>query len=437
MGSVQRSHVYVPYPELVERSFGGTPYEIRDSRAEALPTRGMVDLARRVLWVPLEAAARAISRHELGHVAWSPPRPARVRFDRRIAMCIEDARVNLGLEYVGLPVVLDGVGSRHVAMLLAQDFEQRDGFAVFMRAIASIGSSVEAELEEQLLAAPGPLGVLALAWMVRARAALESARAAVVAGPVAPYSRGVELAGELARELRALGFLDSRLEAPSLAPFGCCAVHRHDGDGLPEEVFARALGEDPGRQRAAVEPGRLEVKKAPLSVPLRPGRGGRSWRASPEGSVVRYLQRWPIDGAVFRRRAHRSGGTLLVDTSGSMALEVADLDRLLLATPHGMRVAIYSGSDDAGELRIVAEGGRRAPPAHLERFGCGNVVDLPALEWLARHAQPRIWVSDGAVTGVGDRGSGALKLRCETLCRRSRIRRVAKIDEARQLLGRA
>jgi hypothetical protein len=77
----------------------------------------------------------------------------------------------------------------------------------------------------------------------------------------------------------------------------------------------------------------------------------------------------------------------------------------------------------------VADGGRRASKEHLERFSRGNVVDLPALEWLARQPQPRVWLSDGAVTGVGDRISQALRERCYAVCRRARIRRVGKPDE--------
>jgi hypothetical protein len=183
-----------------------------------------------------------------------------------------------------------------------------------------------------------------------------------------------------------------------------------------------------------VQPGRLRIVQPKLSIPLRPGRGGRGWRAGREGSVVRYLARWPVDRAVFRRRARRQGATLLVDNSGSMALEIADLDRLLLATPQGTRVAIYSGSGASGELRIVADGGRRATASQLARAGRGNVVDLPALEWLAKQPLPRLWVSDGIVTGVGDRGSEALRRRCMALCRRGRIRRVAKLEEATSLL---
>jgi hypothetical protein len=268
--------------------------------------------------------------------------------------------------------------------------------------------------------------------MTRARSVLEEAR--VAAGtPVAPYAVAVELAARLAHELRALGLLDARGQARSRAPSGCCVVHGEGGLVAPGRADAE-LGADALDERAAVPPGRLTRKEAPLRVPLRPGGGGRAWRAAAEGSVVRYFTRWPVDRAVFRRRARRAGGTLLVDTSGSMSLEVADLDRLLLATPLGMRVAIYSGSGEVGELRIVADGGRRAVSEHLARFGSGNVVDLPALEWLAKQSLPRLWISDGGVTGVGDRGSQALKRRCEALCRRARIRRVAKLDEAAALL---
>ena len=434
MAKCHRPHVFGPYPELLERE-PRPPFEIRDALAEPLPTRGMVDLGKRVMWVPLEASARPVTRHELGHVAWSPAKPAPVAFDRRVLMAVEDARVNLGLLGLGLPVALDFESHTHVLLLLAQDTKVDDAFALFVRAIASLGTSVEHALEEQFSAAPGPFGELVAGWMVRARSALEAARTRAQ-GPVAPYAAGVELARQLAHELRALGLLDATGQARSRAPSGCCVVHGEEGGLIAPEGFTPAPGAELRDEHAAVQPGRLTLKEAPLRVPLRAGgRSGRAWRAAPEGSVVRFFTRWPVDRAVFRRRARRSGGTLLVDTSGSMSLAPADLDRLLLATPLGMCVAIYSGSGEVGELRIVADAGRRASPEHLERFGSGNVVDLPALEWLAKQSLPRLWVSDGAVTGVGDKGSQGLKRRCEALCRRARIRRVAKLDEAAALLG--
>jgi hypothetical protein len=342
-------------------------------------------------------------------------------------MAVEDARVNLALAGLGLSVVLDAEAHAHVVMLLAQDAKAKDGFAVFMRTIASLGTSMEPALESVLAERRDALGALVVGWMARARGRLEAARESA-GGRVAPYAVGVEVARELARELRAFGLLDARLRAKSRFGIGCCVGAWADVEGV-EGGRRLPWGERPPDEHAAVEPGRLEVRTAPLSVALRSGSGGVGWRAATEGSVVRYLARWPVDGAIFRRRARRGGGTLLVDNSGSMSFAVADLDRLLLATPHGMRVALYSGSGEAGELRIVADGGRRAATEHLGRFGSGNVVDLPALEWLARQPHPRLWLSDGAVTGIGDRGSQVLRERCLALCRRAQIRRVAKLDE--------
>lgn len=428
-----RRHVCSPYPEIVEREAHARPYRIRDSLREAVPSRGMVDLRERVMWVPLEPGARSVTRHELGHVIWSPATPRRVSFDARVLLCVEDARVNLGLASAGLPVVEGAEGCARVELLFAQDAKRRDGFALLMRAIASIGTNVETALAAQLSASPGPLEEFVAGWMVRARSELETARARA-RGVVATYESGVALARRLARELRALGLLDAREQAHSPL-LVCCVGSRHASEGLPGDRHRaerlRPPGVAPsGGESPAVEAGSLRVEVAPLSVPLRRGRGGRAWRASDEGSVVRYLHRWPVDRAVFRCRARGGGGTLLVDTSGSMSLAASDLDRLLLATPHGMRVALYSGSGEVGELRVVADGHRRAPAEHLKRFGNGNVVDLPALHWLGRQPGPRLWLSDGGVTGVGDRACSALTERCLELCRRARIRRVATLDEA-------
>lgn len=121
---------------------------------------------------------------------------------------------------------------------------------------------------------------------------------------------------------------------------------------------------------------------------------------------------------------------MLVDTSGSMSLDAADLDRILRETQGAAQVAIYSGKGERGELRIVARGGRRAAACHLEPFGGGNIVDLPALDWLARQPAPRIWISDGGVTGVGDSSSAEIRRRCKRVVARGRISQVEDVDGA-------
>jgi hypothetical protein len=70
-----------------------------------------------------------------------------------------------------------------------------------------------------------------------------------------------------------------------------------------------------------------------------------------------------------------------------MSLDAAAIDRIASATAGAAQVAMYSGRDDEGELRLIARDGRRADARHLSPFGKGNVVDEPALHWLA--GQPR------------------------------------------------
>ncbi len=427
-------HAFGPYPELVEPERAATPYRIEDSRGDpTLPAPGMVDLGRRVLWTPLDAWSRAVARHELGHVRWSRPLAEPPPFDARIFMAVEDARINLGLARLRIPVVLDAESHAYVTMLAARDAKDCDAFPLFVRGIASVGTSAARDLQRRLRNDPGPFGRRAAGWMDRARRELERARA-VRGGAVAPQGDALALAHQLARELRALGLLDAQLQARSKARTSCCLVEGVDGSpaGVGDGPWRRERSEADG---ADVPPGRLSIEKAPLSIPLRAPGGMRTWRASPEGSAVRYMHRWLADGAIFRRRARRPGGTILIDVSGSMSLEAEALDRLLLATPPGTRVAIYSGSEDRGTLRIVAEGARRAAAEHLKTPGRGNIVDLPALEWLARQPRPRVWVTDGGVTGVGDRPSKVLGARCRALRHSARIERVAKLADAAALLG--
>jgi hypothetical protein len=62
------------------------------------------------------------------------------------------------------------------------------------------------------------------------------------------------------------------------------------------------------------------------------------------------------------------------------------------------------------------------------RLGRGNVIDGPALRWLASQPGPRIWISDGRVTGVRDRSSLDLVVEAMGICRRNQITRVDKAD---------
>jgi hypothetical protein len=400
----------------------GSPWKIVDSRIALLTTNGAVNLIDRWLAVPLEPTGRSVARHELAHVRWSPPRLPRVRFDRCVLEAVEDARIHLGLEAIELPVVLDPAGSAHVNALAAADAKRGDCLALVLRTVASIGTDVGDDLRDQLTR-HGRVGRFVLACAERVERELERSR--IRAGDcVAPFAQAHRSARRLARELRAVRLLDARGMAGKEFRWDCGGVCGGAMGGRPEA----STGGDPG-----VASGSMVVTTAPLALRLRRAGGrARRWRAAREGSQVRYLERWVPERAIFRRAMRNSGGggTVLVDTSGSMDLGDRDLDRLLGATPHGARVAIYSGRETVGELRVVAWGERRASAEHLDPYGRGNVIDVPALHWLARQPAPRLWVSDGHVTGVGDRGSETLRKEADGICTAARIQRCGSLDDA-------
>lgn len=145
----------------------------------------------------------------------------------------------------------------------------------------------------------------------------------------------------------------------------------------------------------------------------------RNGVASPEGAMPRHLNRWFGDKNVFERKGRRRGGTLLIDISGSMSWSREQIKKLIEEVP-AMTVAMYSGSDkitvrkdgmeyhDYGHLTIIAKDGRlvsedfdpRKGKPGWEGHGGYNIVDGPALSWLCKQQRPRVWLSDGEVTGI-------------------------------------
>ena len=61
----------------------------------------------------------------------------------------------------------------------------------------------------------------------------------------------------------------------------------------------------------------------------------------------------------------------------------------------------------AAVLTVVAAEGKVAEPStNLHPGGGGNVIDVPALEWLGAQRGPRVWLSDGQAIGIGHAGMG-------------------------------
>lgn len=427
---------YLPFPELVERRPGPRPYFIGDTSDKSwLPTNGFTSLAKRVLCVPLTPEGRGVALHELAHVLWSPRNvPRDLGFDPQVLIAVEDARINMGLAHRGQPMVLSAAERARVAELARGDWAQELPMAFVLRAVASLGTNGRRDVLEALRSQPGPVRRIVLRHVRRIHGALiEGRRRArrAVAGTRLVRQLAEELVRDLERELPPLGY-SARLPAGPKLVIGCsqgCAhAGRPRGPGSAERL-RRSLRQ--GRS------GQLRIATPPLEVP-HGGRGrGRLavGGAAREGVIPHHPYRRALDGAIFRHRVRRPGGTVLIDVSGSMSLDAASIDRVLAATAGMARVAMYSGEGDVGELRLVARDGHRARSRYLAPFGKGNIVDEPALAWLAHQPAPRLWISDGGVTGVDDVPSRAIHERCRAVCERAHIRRVGSIDEAVQLLG--
>ncbi len=146
------------------------------------------------------------------------------------------------------------------------------------------------------------------------------------------------------------------------------------------------------------------------------------------GAVIRRPDRMLSDGMVFnqRRTARDIVGAVLIDNSGSMHFHEDQVEELMLTAP-GVIVAHYSGGGN-GTLTIAAKDGKRVANEDLcARYG-GNCVDGPALDWLGTQHGPRVWISDGYVTGANCGMSSNLLNDAIAKCTNYNITRVPTMD---------
>jgi len=165
-----------------------------------------------------------------------------------------------------------------------------------------------------------------------------------------------------------------------------------------------------------------------------------SRRKAPEyvGAVPKHMERLPFDGQVFERKMRGKGGTVLIDNSGSMSLSETELEKLIRFAPAVM-TGVYHGDKDTnhGILWIVSAHGRMAGPEEIHKIEevdyHYNIVDVPALDWLTKQRPPRIWVSDGGVTGKNHNQYPIIPKQCMYLCLRYGIIRVRRVEDALRL----
>lgn len=388
-----------PFPAVLRGRRGG-PWTIREGR-------GVTCVATHEMWVPLGDTLRdrRVRQHELAHAAFSPAAP-RIPGDLRhdLVQYVEEARVHALLAVAGVDLgarIFTEVANRMLHELPGGVLHP-ESLVLMLLGLAGTGdyeatlSVIDDRLEgdESLVARYSP-------YLTVARTASEM----IAASP-----------GSFGSTIRVARWLQERLALISEA--------HQSGVAIPTGALR-----EPGAEAddSSLTWGSLRIEKPPMRLG-RGAPGGPRTRSSPSGLVPSALHRLLIDQRVFRdRKTRRAGPSVLIDYSTSMGLHRAKVDRFVRGLSQGL-VATYSGEKLGGVLRVVADGGRSAGTRYLDQpAGSGNIVDGPALDWLARQSSPRIWVTDGLVTGIGDQFSSNLLREALETCRRRGIRLVRSL----------
>lgn len=215
-----------------------------------------------------------------------------------------------------------------------------------------------------------------------------------------------------------------------------------DPDLTPEEAYAGKLSSDHLMEFASqwtdmdVPDGRMEITTPALTMKLPANLRGRGFRSSIYGQRLGQVHRTQTDAVAFRTKLPKPrGGAVLIDRSGSMGLEDDQILELMAAAP-AVIIATYSGHYHSGELRIVAKNGRRVPEYMLDPPGGCNMIDCSALMWLGQQPQrPRIWISDGGVSGYASGGGEFFcRGRAVEAARLCRAYGIHRIDDMERLL---
>lgn len=181
--------------------------------------------------------------------------------------------------------------------------------------------------------------------------------------------------------------------------------------------------------------GKMRIIKFPFSR-VHPSSAGKRGIQAGYAGPFRFSHRALLpsgDGMAFAYRRKHKGGSVLLDCSGSMPISYDHIIRLLRYSPYAT-IAYYAGDkgNKTGTLLIAAYRGRMIEEKYLKHWfvkkSYGNVVDGYALLWLLNQDAPRIWVSDGVVTGIHDVSCSSLIEESKNICRRGEIKRYRLIE---------
>lgn len=419
------------FPELVvgrEDDFNDGYWHV----LEGFSRRGEAscDFHHRELRVPLGSTPldRLVRAHELVHVRISPhdasPSDIYPELPARVLQCAEEFRVNEVLRRLGFDVLMLRDGSEKFgASQLAMNGDWEETVFFFLAVLGTGG-------EKEFLSGLRPLQP---DW-VKALRTLKGKVNALV-GDFSTTLLGATSRGEYGLPE---GYVSVSVDVARLAMIASSA--RVPNDQASHRLFRRSL-EIGARRPATGHFAELHFDLA-LEYHLIAGRRlHRVRRGAPTGTSLRYPSRLLTDPQrrAFARHQHVAGGIVIVDQSGSMAIDEEVLDQMLYDVP-GVLVAGYSHrpGDRSGLANawVLADRGRRTHTAPSGNVG--NGVDGPILRWALqqrRGSERVLWVTDGQVTDSNDHPDDALTQECANLVRRASIEMVATVNEASKTLS--
>ena len=398
---VRRAKVRKPFPDALEGGF------------TVVNGPGGVDLPGKVMRVPLGESDldRATRLHEMGHIKFTPKdSPEKVARKHGITVdalqVCEDARVNTLLERAGLPMSRLGRSedlapwSAEFARVLASGNRAQ---AIQVAAEARVGfEGRNARGMEEILRDLGLHEAISLAR--RALSELHPKRITRAGG--IPFTRTIRAAKVLsdgARQVADIG------ESP--ADFS---------EEMVESALESSVSFVPWGTMEILQPSRHARHGAKVAPRV---------RSTDVGQRLRHVSRVLTDGRIFSHRVRQDGGSLLIDGSGSMHMSAEQVQTILSIAPLAW-VAIYGARTDHGWVKILAKDGKAVAPDAMRSPGGCNVIDGPALALLAKQSAPRIWICDGRVTGVGDRGAIGNVAECARTCTKANVRRIGTVEGA-------
>ena len=458
-----------PYPQIVT----GEDWNVFENTEHDPQPR--TDNLNRQMYVPMDREcedcgvnhSRMIRRHELGHAKWSPKTMGKLMRGTR-ADCIhalEEVRINYLLAArAKLPcdepvLCMDKVQATILRMIKSASVADIILYILASKTYTNDNYVLEAVISRDVVkqfneaSDDETLHIIRQSELKFAIQVANSYAAKMINhryNQWPSYRKVQKLAEKLSHVINE--FIDKPKADEIHAPKPQPGESEHEAEGESDEAIAAAGNADEleKRMRTSLQEdmlyrsgsgigqwGKMEIHEPPMSVNLRSRiNHGRAYRPMDYGYNPKYINSYCIDKKIFKQRQRTYGGTVLIDASGSMSFSGQDILEIMEEVP-AVKIAMYnhtSWSDGAtGTLRIIAKDGKRVTEEYLsEHSGGGNLVDGPALEWLAKMPPARIWVSDMYVFGRHNSNEINLLQECVQICKRNNILRLANIEEVKQ-----